>query len=213
VKRDNEQRSRTATPFRQGILGSRLVRALWVPSLTGITLPLARLTLGGHLWMILLLGLLPLVPYLLVAVTFVAVYLRATTRALRITTGRGESQLANMGFLFTYITNAPIAFLTMRWLPEATIHHAKESVPTRRPRRPGRFDRARDPDKPLAVGSPPLWWETVQAHFANGGGQPDVKSTVTADRPYVGRHAAPGTTIEAMPSDEGHVEKQAVNAP
>jgi hypothetical protein len=199
VERDGDYPSTTVASLKRENRFSGLARALWLPSLTSITLPVAKFTLHGQPWMVLLVGCLPLVPYVLVAVAFTARYLLTLHTATRIVKTQAAEPLAALDSLIFWTANAPIAFLTLKPLPRSVSQSARAFRPAAEdaePEAPHQGKEGAAETSAAPVDFPPLFWETLQAHFGNGGGVPDVISTLTSGHEQsTGRHAAPAAKL------------------
>jgi len=97
-----------------------------------VTLPLSVFLLHRHgLGSVLLIGLIPALPYLLVALGFAVMYLLLSILAiLRFALSRTDNPMGEIEKLYTMITNAPIAFLT---LTPVDVSQGSDDQPARTP--------------------------------------------------------------------------------
>jgi hypothetical protein len=122
----------------------------------------------------LLIGLLPLLPYVLTGMVFAVMYVIGSVLALFMITYCGvtgrRDPVRLLTALFTLFTNTPIAFMTLRPVSFAALRSAKlsparESAPSPLPA---------PPPGAAAKADSPLYWVTVQRMAEKPGGRPDI---------------------------------------
>jgi hypothetical protein len=162
-------------------------------SSAAVTVPVSGWLLHKHGPVIVLaIGLLPLLPYLLILVSFVVLYFTVSIAAI-VATFRAKPALADakinsINWLYVQITNAPVAMLTLKPLkpliretPATAAQPPPEALPPADP------DLAEKEDTPN-------YWKAFQHLAAQPGGAPDIvpaedEITEPIQTVHAGRHA------------------------
>lgn len=190
VKPKPRTQSTPATPARRNFTPGPRAFALGLASSTVVVLPIARAALPGEPRLALLIGLIPLLPYVLTAAAFAAIYVIVAVLAVfvimrLIVTGR-DDPLRCLTALFTWLTNPPIAFMTLRPVSFAAL---RSTEPSRR-RASSLSPLPAPPPGAAAKADDPLYYQTLQHLAQNPGGRPDiVPPTDQASEQARGRHA------------------------
>jgi hypothetical protein len=173
VKPNTRSTSTTATPpSSKFALGGRV--AVGLASSAAVTVPVAGWLLHKHGPVVVLaVGLLPLLPYLLILVSFVVLYFTVSIAAI-VATFRAKPALADarinsINWLYVQITNAPVAMLTLKPL--------KPVIREQTPEAPAQL-----PPEPLPPADPevaekedtPNYWKAFQHLAAQPGGAKDI---------------------------------------
>jgi hypothetical protein len=209
VKRSRTRQSANTTPtIHKFTIGAGGIPVAMVSS-TVITLPAAVLLLHRESPALrLTVGLLPSLPYLLLAVAFVAVYIVSSLLAIVGTAIRIASHTEDLDCyledMFRWITNPPVAFLTLDLLKPRNRRSGSLAAPVP-PLPAGRPGAARKQDTPV-------YWEAFQEMATRSGGAPDLVSAddvITEPIQAVhGRHARLGSRVSKV--NEAHAGKQAL---
>lgn len=210
VKRKTVQSSTTATPpaRRFPLLGPRVIPVALASS-TAVTLPSALRFLHGHnLPLTLAVGLLPSLILLLIAVPFIAMYTAASVFAIVATAGRiargGDSSADCLDDLFRWITNIPVAFLTLTPLKERHVYASGRPLPSAGPSPAGKADT-------------PVFWEAVQEMSSRPGGATDIvdqgEPVTEPTHEFQGKHARPDDPGSQRPEQPTRVRIYTTNRP
>ena len=207
MKRSRTRQSANAAPtIRKFTIGAGGIPVALVSS-TAITLPAAALLLRRESPALrLTVGLLPSLPYLLIAVAFVTIYIVGSLLAIVGTAIRMTShtdELDNcVDDMFSWITNPLVAFLTLNPLKPRDRRSDTHAV-TVPPLPAGRPGAARKQGTPVN-------WEALQEMAARPGGAPDI---VPADevitepiQAVLGRYARPDAGVAR--ADEARAGRQ-----
>ena len=169
-----------------------------IASTAAVTVPVAKWMLPGHPLAALLLGMIPVIPYLLNVVVFAALFMvimivSIVGMTVYVASGRGDP-IKCMNALLMWCTSAPIAVVTLTPLSESPAGHGGLAKPKRKKKQDAAPVVAALPGAEPAVGSQqdtPHYWRTFQNMAAEPGGAPDVVPTDTpaTEQAPVGRHA------------------------
>lgn len=188
--------STSATPARRSFTLGSGTAVVGLASATAVALPTARAAMPGNPRLALLIGLAPLLPYVLMATAFAVMYLSGCALAMFVImyclmTGRDPARpLRYLTALFTLFTNPLTAFMTMKPVSFAAIRSAELS------RAPSDRSRERSLNAlPAAPGTAraedtPVFWGAVQHMAQAPGGRLDiVPPSDQASQRAGGRHA------------------------